>query len=197
MTRKAAVFSTLLFGGLILLSALPIWVRGEAVSALGPRLAIDVAGSQAAPGVLGVGLAILAAGVAGGLVGRLGRWIVMAVILLGSGITVGSSMGVIIDPSRPTLAAAARETGVAQLSTDPTLTWWPWIALLLGAAGIVLCVALFRSPATWSKVSRRHERAEATEPNRSDAESGGSQKLEADSVDLAEVWDAQTRGDQD
>lgn len=201
MTRKSAVLATLLFGGVVLLSAIPVWVQASTVSALGPQLAVEVEGSRAAPGVLAAGLAVLAAGIAGGLVGRFGRWIVIAVLLLASGIVLGSGVAVVLNPRTSALAAAAEKTGVAQLTADPTLTVWPWVALAIGVVGLLLCLALVRTSANWATASKRHERDAAatqavTSADNRDVSEGLAQQ-EANPADFAEVWDAQTRGEQD
>lgn len=203
MNRKSAVLSTLLLGGMVLLSTLPVWTRGETVSALGPHVAVEVAGNQAAPGVLGAGLALLAAGVAGGLVGRFGRWIVIAVILFGSCVVIGSSISVIVDPGRPTFAAAAKQMGVAELVSAPLGTIWPWASVLLGCAGLVLCFSLLRSKSAWSRVSQRHERSQPPAEKGPDvgmrtAQGTESERAADSSVpDYADLWDAQTRGEED
>ena len=197
MNRKSAVVLTLLSGGLMLLSSVPVWVQAETVSALGPKIAVGVTGGDAASGVLGAGLAILAAGIAGGLVGRLGRWIVMAVIFLGSAIVVVSAIGVFADPESVALAAAAKETGVAQIIGGAQPTLWPGVALVLGIAGFALCVTLLRSSAAWTTVSSRHDRVETSTrtPDRTDLTAEPQE--DATSLDDAELWDSQTRGEQD
>lgn len=197
MTRKSGVLATLLFGGVVLLSAIPVWVQAATVSALGPQLSVEVAGSEAAPGVLAAGLAVLAAGVAGGLVGRLGRWIVIAVLLLASGIVLGSGIAVVTNPRTSALTAAADETGVAQLTTDPTLTAWPWVALAIGAVGLLLCLTLVRTSANWTTVSKRHERDATAPAVGTSTLTEGPANPESSPADFAEVWDAQTRGEQD
>lgn len=197
MSRRSAVLTILLLGGLVLLSAVPTWISGSTVSALGPQIDLDVPGTQAAPGVMAAGLALLASGVACGLVGRLGRWIVVLVVLLASVVVVGSVIGAVVNPRGPALAAAAEQTGVASLLTEPGVTGWPWAALVLGVAGAALSTGIGRGSKTWRVTSSRHERVQTRVQGNSAAAVDSAPDADSDQADLADLWDAQTRGDAD
>lgn len=73
MTRRRTVLATLVLGGLVLAVSAGTWITGTAQSGLGGPQSLTVAGNDAAPGVAAAALALLAAGVAAGLVGRAGR----------------------------------------------------------------------------------------------------------------------------
>lgn len=197
MSRRSAVLTILLLGGVVLLSAVPTWISGTTISALGPQIDLDVPGTQAAPGVMAAGLALLASGVACGLVGRLGRWIVVLVVVLASVVIVGSAIGAVVNPRGPALAAAAEETGVASLLTEPGVTVWPWVALVLGVAGVALSTGIGRGSKTWRITSSRHERVQTRVQSSSTVAVEGSSNMDSDQADLADLWDAQTRGDAD
>lgn len=204
MSRRSAVLAVLVLGGAVLLSAVPTWVSGTTVSALGPQVALAVAGTQAAAGVLASGLALLAAGVAGGLVGRMGRWVVVVVLFIASVVVIWSAIAVIVNPRSSALAAAASQTGVASLLAEPGVSLWPWITALLGAAGLLLSVAVAKGSRTWTVTSQRHERVRTRagdttvsgpEPRLAQQNDRPDQSDESDQADFADLWDAQTRGD--
>lgn len=213
MKRRSAVVATILLGGLVLLSSVPTWVWGSADSALGHSVALSITGTDAAPGVAAAGLALLAAGVAAGLVGRAGRWIVVAGVAAASLMTLWSAIGVLAQPRPVALRAAAASTGVPELSGEPTTALWPWAAALLAVAGLALSIVIARASAAWHTGSRRHERASgathtSVESPGADADRAGERQGEADAgsllgdkdnsdvrIDNADLWDAQTRGD--
>lgn len=213
MSRRSAIMMILSLGIGTFLVALPTWVTGSTPSVLGPLEHLDVTGSAAAPGVTAAGLAFLAAGIATGLVGRVGRWVVLGVVGIASLIVVGSSITVVRDPQGPLLSAAASRTGIAQLAEGPHLSVWPWVGIGLGAVSLLLTAWLVRSSGTWLATSRRHERGGTVAPEFLSSSDQGPSPREVESpetiggagpheppkppADPTDLWDAQTRGDVD
>lgn len=163
-------------------SSLPAWVRATGVSALTGDVPVAVSGSAAAPAVPATALVLAAAGGAVALAGRVGRWFVAAVVLVGGVALAAAAAAVIADPAGPALAAVADRTGVDHLTGAAAATAGPWLAVVLGALVVAAGVGLARSSAAWSAPSARHEttatsrRGERTEP------------------DERPDWDALTRG---
>lgn len=183
-TRGRWAAATLLLAVLVGASALPVWVSATGASALSDEVAVRVAGSAAAPAVPATALVLAAAGAAVALAGRVGRWVVAAIVLLGGGAVAGAAVGVLADPQGPALAASAELTGVDHLVGPAAATAAPWLAAALGALVVAAAVGLVRSSATWPAPNRRHEGA----PGRSPDDAPG------DAPDERADWDALSRG---
>jgi uncharacterized membrane protein (TIGR02234 family) len=169
--------------------SLPVWVRATGVSALAGQVALRVSGAGAAPAVPAAALVLAAAGAAVALAGRVGRWVVAAVVLVAGFVVVVAAVAVLADPSGPAIAAAAAQTGVDHLAGAAGVTAGPWVALVLGVATAVAGVALARASAAWPAPSRRHEVAgpAAVPGTAPDAEPDAGPDERAD-------WDALSRG---
>lgn len=181
MTRRRTVLAALVLGGLVLAVAAGTWVEATAQAGLGGPQPLSVSGNDAAPGVAAAALALLAAGVAAGLVGRVGRWVVVAVLAVGSGVVAASSVGVLLDPASPAGSAAATATGVATLVGTPQTSVLVLLAVALGVLGVVFAVLVAVAGGGWAG-DRRHERSSAA-------------PREASEDDPAALWDSLTRGD--
>ena len=192
LSRRSGILLILVLGGLILLSSVPTWVSARATSALGANVDLAVTGSDAAAGVGAAGLAIAAAGIATGLVGRGGRWVIAIVLGLSGLVVCGSAWTVIDNPTAPALAAAGRLTGVSEITGGADLSVMPWLALILGACGLGLAILIALRSGTWAASSRRHERGAASPAPSSPADALA---RDEDNVDPSDLWDAQTRGE--
>ena len=180
LSRRSGILLILVLGGLILLSSVPTWVSARATSALGANVDLAVTGGDAAAGVGAAGLAIAAAGIATGLVGRGGRWVI-AIVLGLSGLVVCGSAWTVIDL-----------TGVSEITGGADLSVMPWLALILGACGLGLAILIALRSGTWAASSRRHERGAASPAPSSPADALA---RDEDNVDPSDLWDAQTRGE--
>lgn len=160
------------------LVAVPGWVRGTGTTPAAGALTITVAGSAAAPGVPAAALVLGACLGAVALVGRRGRWLVVAGMAVAGAVVVVSGVAVLTDPVAAVASAVARRTGVGP--TGATVTVWPVLAVLVGLVDAVAgwCVAR----AEWPAPGRRHEvSAPATGTAPGD--------------DEAATWDALSRGE--
>lgn len=137
--------------------AAPTWVTAGGTSVLTGTVAVHVPGTRAAPGLIGAALALAAAGVALALAGRVGRWLVVAVVLACGALVVWSAAGVLRNPEPAARQAVAAATGVDHVVAPVSLTAAPWLAAVAGV--VVLCAGLVlaRSSARWAGPSRRHE----------------------------------------
>ncbi|HEY0117788.1 MAG TPA: Trp biosynthesis-associated membrane protein [Cellulomonas sp.] len=182
-SRATGVVWLLVLAALVGLSSLPTWVRATGVGALTGDVPVHVSGSQAAPVVPAAALALAAAGVAVALAGRVGRWVVVAVVALGGLAVVAASAAVLADAGTPAAAAAATQTGVGHLTGPASVTAGPWVAAVVGVLVVAAAVLLARSSARWAAPSRRHEVGPSTPAPPA-----------AGAPDERDDWDALTRG---
>lgn len=166
--------------------AVPVWVRATGASALRGEVAVPVTGTQAAPAVVAAAVALLAAAAAVGLVGRVGRWVVCAVVAAAGAVVVLSAAVVVRDPDAAVQAAVAAATGVGVLAGAPALTVWPFLALGVGALDVVAAGVLTAGSRRWSAPTRRY--AATGTPAATSGPAAGP-------VDDQAAWDALTRGD--
>ena len=126
--RGRWVVTLLVAAGATAGSTAPAWFRASGSSALAGQVAVAVSGGQAAPGVLAAAVVLLAAAAAVGLVGRVGRWVVVAVVVAAGVLVLVSVVGVLRDPAPVATIAVAAATGVTALAGPVSSTAWPWFA---------------------------------------------------------------------
>ena len=147
----------LVLAGLTAVVTVPTWFTTTGTTALQGTVTIEVSGSQAAPAVLAAAVAILAAAAAVGLVGRVGRWVVAAVVVACGVLVVATTLGATADPVAAVTPVVAAETGVGTLAGPVTTSVWPWLAVGAGALDVVAGIWFVRASRAWSGPSRRHE----------------------------------------
>ncbi|MFI2752308.1 Trp biosynthesis-associated membrane protein [Cellulomonas sp. P22] len=177
-----------LLAGLTALGAVPVWLRTQGTSALEGQVPVDVTGTQAAPGVIAAAVVLLAAAAAVGLVGRIGRWVVVGVVAAAGGVVVWSTLDVVSAPEPAAEVVAAAVTGVGALAAPVTLTAWPWVVLAIGLVDLLAAGVVVRSSRRWPRPTRRHTTVAAG------AGAGAETALPGPDDDQA-AWDALTRGD--
>lgn len=137
-------------------SGMAPWVHAAGVSPLG-GVGVSVSGAVAAPAVPATALVLAAAGAAVALAGRLGRWLVVAVVAACGVVVVAAATGVLRHPETSATAAAAARTGVDHLDGAPVVTAGPWAAVVIGLLAVVTAALMARASAGWSTPDRRHE----------------------------------------
>lgn len=160
-SRRTAIWVLLLLGGATLAASAPAWSRTTGATALDPQVEVTVAGTSAAPGVSAAALVLVAAALALGLVGRVGRWVVLAVAAASGAVSAAAALGVALDPEPSARSAVADATGVTELTAPVTLTAAPWIAAGLGVLTVLVVVWVALGSRAWAGASTRHERAPA------------------------------------
>ncbi|KON73088.1 hypothetical protein M768_12715 [Cellulosimicrobium cellulans F16] len=164
-SRRTAIWVLLLLGGATLATAVPTWLSTTGATALDPEVEVTVAGTSAAPGVSASALVLVAAALALGLVGRVGRWVVLAVAAASGVVATVSALGVALDPEPSARSAVADATGVTELTAPVDLTVAPWLAAALGVLTVLAVVWVAVGSRSWAGASTRHERASgATAP---------------------------------
>jgi len=162
VTRRAAIAVVLVLGLACLAAGVPVWIRTSGTTALDAAVAVAVTGTQAAPAVSAAALVLLAAGAAIGLVGRFGRWVVVAAVAGCGALVASSAVAVIADPAPIAASMVAEATGVASLASPATLTFAPYAVAALGVALVLVGVWIAWSSRAWAaRGSARHELAGA------------------------------------
>ncbi|MFC8921751.1 Trp biosynthesis-associated membrane protein [Cellulosimicrobium sp. NPDC057127] len=198
-TRRTAVWVLLLLGGATLAAAAPTWSTTTGASALDPVVDVAVTGTAAAPGVGAAALVLVASALALGLVGRVGRWVVLAVAALSGVVTTASALAVALDPEPSARSAVAEATGVTELTAPVALTAAPWIAAVLGVVTVLAVVWVAAGTRAWGRASSRHER-DAGAPSDAAGTAGATGASGADvpartDLDDHDAWDALSRGE--
>lgn len=182
--RRRAILVVLGLALAALLTGAPQWLRTAGTTALQGEVPVAVAGAQAAPGVPAAALVLLAAGVAIGLAGRIGRWVVVAVVALAGVLLTASAVAVATDPRPVAGSAVADVTGVETLSAAVELTPWPWVAAAVGVLVVLAGGWLALTSRQWARPSDRHDPTSARGP---------APVVVVHDDDQA-AWDALTRG---
>lgn len=178
-SRRRAILAVLLLALVCLGSAVPVWITTGGSTALQGDVPVTVSGTQAAPGIPAAALVLLSAGVAIGLVGRAGRWVLVAAVAL-SGLLVSASAALVLaDPAQDARTAVAAATGVDTLVTPPALTAWPAVAVAVGVVVLAAAAWLAATSGAWARPSARHD-------------VGSSGRATPD--DDQSAWDALSRG---
>ncbi|WP_264030192.1 Trp biosynthesis-associated membrane protein [Cellulosimicrobium sp. SH8] len=205
-SRRTAIWVLLLLGGATLATAVPTWLSTTGATALDPEVEVAVAGTSAAPGVSASALVLVAAALALGLVGRVGRWVVLAVAAASGVVATVSALGVALDPEPSARSAVADATGVTELTAPVELTVAPWLAAALGVLTVLAVVWVAVGSRSWAGASTRHERASgATAPAAPAAgtavpeerpdRSRATEPTAPDDLTDHDAWDALSRGE--
>lgn len=157
LARRSAILLLLVLGGGALAAAAPTWLRTSGSTALDPDVLVQVTGTSAAPGVGAGALVVVASALALGLVGRVGRWLVLAVAVASGVVVAASAAAVLRDPTQAARTAVAEATGVPDMTSGITLTPWPYVACAVGVLVIVAALWTGASSPSWARVSARHE----------------------------------------
>ncbi len=160
---KRLTFLVLVVPSLVLiLAATRTWVTGRSADPVLGGATIEVAGSQAAPGVLALGAVALAGTVALLTAGpRLRRVSAVIIALAAAGATVLTLL-VVLDPSGALGTAAAERVGqTGRVGTVAMLTFWVWPGLLAGALVTVVGVLVVPASGRWEGLSSRFDRPDA------------------------------------
>lgn len=150
---------------------------------------VDAAGDAAAPAVPPFALAALALVGALALAGPVFR-IVLGLLqaLLGLGIAVSGGLA-LADPLAAAVASITEATGVEGLAgirplvESATTSLWPVVAIVAGAAAVVIGIGIALTASRWPQRTRRYDTvrlAPSGEPGR---------------VDRLDAWDALSDGD--
>lgn len=211
LARRSAILLLLVLGGGALAAAAPTWLRTTGATPLDPDVLVQVTGTSAAPGVGAGALVVVASALALGLVGRIGRWLVLLVSAASGVVVAASAAAILRDPTQAARTAVAEATGVTDMTSGIVLTPWPYVACAVGVVVVLVALWTAVSSPSWGRASARHEivRAEASPSSgaRADASSTSSTSSADATADAAvdapkgeepdeqETWDSLTRGE--
>lgn len=174
--RGRAVLVVLVAAVALFATSAPTWVRAAGSTALSARVDVAVSGTRASASIGAAAIVLLAAGGALALVGRMSRWVVVAVVVAAGALVVGASAGVIADPVPIARSVVSDRTGAGVLTGAARLTVFPYLTCALGLVVVAIGAWVARVSAAWSGTDRRRESPVAT-PD-----------------DDHSAWDALTRG---
>ncbi|GAA1411224.1 Trp biosynthesis-associated membrane protein [Oerskovia paurometabola] len=209
LARRSAILLLLVLGGGALAAAAPTWLRTTGATPLDPDVLVHVAGTSAAPGVGAGALVVVASALALGLVGRIGRWLVLLVTAASGVVVAASAAAILRDPTQAARTAVAEATGVTDMTSDIVLTPWPYVACAVGVLVVLVALWTAVSSPSWGRVSNRHEivrpgsasSGTTDRPEASSTASAGAtaddaaDPSEGDEPDEQETWDSLTRGE--
>jgi len=155
--RRTFVLTLLLLGGLGVLTAVPTWLTTTAATALETSVDVTVSGTTAAPGVSAAALVVVAAALSLGLVGRVARWVSLAVVALGGLVIAGSALAFVRSPDAAARSGVAEVTGVARPASEIDLSVAPYLTVAVGVAVVVVAVWAVVARVDWSQRSRRYD----------------------------------------
>lgn len=194
-SRRAAIWLLLLLGGATLAASAVTWSTTTGATALDPVVEVVVSGTAAAPGVGAAALVLVASALALGLVGRVGRWVVLAVAAASGVVTTAAALGVALDPEPSARSAVADATGVTELTAPVVLTPAPWVAAALGVLTVLAVVWIAVGSRGWQQASTRHERDGSPAPSAAAAGDGAAPGAQDEGLTDHDAWDALSRGE--
>lgn len=165
LTGKGPVALLALLGaGVVLVAGFRPWVSGTVADAVLGGSRVEATGSEVAPGLSAIALAVAAATVAVVAAGRVGRTVAL-VLWAGCLVVAGAlTVRVLADPSGalgPVAATRVGRTGTVEAVASATAM--PWVALLgVLVAALALGCALVGAR-RWAGPSRRYEAPGAAE----------------------------------
>lgn len=158
-TRPAVLLLALAAAVVLMVSAFRPWVSGSVDDAVLGTARVSALGSEAAPGVTAVALALAASAVATVAGGRVVRWLAIlgyAGCLLLAAALAGRAL---LDPADILGPIAARSAGrTGSIETNASATAWPWVALVAVGIGVVGLTGALAGIRGWSGPSARYER---------------------------------------
>lgn len=192
--RGRAAGTLLLAAAFTGLCALPTWLTTTTESVLGVPETIRVSGGTVAPTIVAAALVLLAATGALALVGKAGRWFVVATVALAGVLVVAGSVGVLRDPAAAVAPTVAERIGVERVVVGVDVGAWPWIAVAAGVLDALVAVWIARVSQAWVVAGGRdrHVRAEAVG---GPGVAAGTAPQADEPVDERDQWDALSRGD--
>ena len=163
-SRGRAVLVVMTCAAVVFGLAAPTWVRAAGSTALSPHVDVAVAGTGASTAIGAAALVLLAAGGALALVGRAGRWVVVAVVVAVGVLVAVSAAGVLVDPLPAARSAVTDQTGAGVLSGPVRVTAFPFLSCVAGVLVVLVGGWLARASAGWVP-SSRHDVASEVEPD--------------------------------
>lgn len=181
LKRSTAVLAGLVAAGLLAGATRTPWVQASAPDLAGTAQQVSVTGSDAAPAVLALALAGLAAALATSLSSAWVRFLTGPVMVLAGVAAAVASLGAVRDPAAAARGAVVEATGVSGGEIAADATAWPLIALVPASALALVGVLVLVAGRAWPVGTRYRSAAVAATADPAD--------------DPAAAWDALSRGE--
>jgi uncharacterized membrane protein (TIGR02234 family) len=175
MNPRRLKLYTILIGlalaGIALLAYTQTWIDIRANSPQGDTVSVPAAGSVAAPALSALALAGLALFGAITIAGRGFRVVLGALEVILGACVVASSLVTIANPIKAAQSAVTTVTGVDgsqsvhDIVVSHSVTAWPFVALVTGAAMAVLGVAVIVTSKNWPEGTRRYQAVRIVDPS--------------------------------
>ena len=157
-SKGVVVLLALVGAGGLLVSAFRPWVTGAVDDAVLGATRISATGSEVAPGLTAVALAIAAAAIAVVAAGRIARVVAVVAYAVCLAVAAGLAVRVIADPNGvlgPVGASRVGRTG--SVETVASTTAWPWVALLACGVALLGLVGAVAGIRRWGGPSARYD----------------------------------------
>lgn len=154
-----SVMVCLLIPALAFATTLFTWVHAKVPTVLQQgTTAIDVKGTDAAPAVSALAIVAVAGVLAARIAGTWLRAVICAVVALaGAGIGIAALTSA-LNPEQASTTKVGKATGTIGGGGSFETTVWPWLALVLAVATVVMAVWLWFSSRRWRSTARRYDR---------------------------------------
>lgn len=185
LTRRAVVLAAVVGSLAALGSVTRTWIRVVPAEGSLTAAPIEVPGSDAATAVAALAVVALAGAVAAAIAGRVGRYVIAA-LLAAAGIgIVAAALAVAMDPAAAASGAVGAAVGTPTVEGEYRVLPWPWLAAAAGAWIAASAVVLAVAGRRWTS-SRRYAAPAAT---------GDGTPAAAGAMDEIDGWDSLSRGD--
>lgn len=165
--RAPVVLAGILASALLAGSTRPVWVQVVASDLTGAEQVLGVTGGDAAPAVLALALAALAAAVATSLSSRWVRFVTGPVMILAGGGAAVSALAARREPGAAAAGAVAESTGVVGGAVQAAATVWPLLSALAAVLVLLLGAVVLVLGGRWPR-GGRHRSAALAAPARVD-----------------------------
>ena len=159
LSSKGVVVLLALLGATgLLVAAFRPWVTGAVDDAVLGATRISATGSEVAPGLSAVALAVAAAAIAVVAAGRIARVVAVVAYAVCLGIAVALAVRVIADPDGvlgPVGASRVGRTG--SVETVAEVTGWPWLALVACLVALLGLVGALAGARRWGRPTARYD----------------------------------------
>lgn len=175
--RSLVVLTTVLLALVAFGATTQTWITVALPQSAVQTPTINVAGSDAATSVTAFGLVSLAAALAVSIAGRIGRWIIAAVLLAAGVGMAWASISILRDPAGAAAVAIGKAVGVSDgADATITVTGFPVVPAVSGVLLMFAAMWMLVVGRTWSSTRRYSASApQGTAPEGTAPEAGGTQ----------------------
>lgn len=184
LSRRATVLAATAASALLAGATRTSWIHATAPDLTGTVQQVEVMGAEAAPAVLALSLAAIAASLATSLSSAWLRFLTGPVLIAAGAGAAFAAYSAAQAPQDAAGSAVASATGVLGAAVQAEATAWPLLTLIPALAVAVVGVLVLVVGRTWPTGSRYRSAALAAPARRGDP-----------AEDPAAAWDALTRGE--